>query len=462
MKNIVLVHGWSVTNLDTYGGLPERLAAEAVQRGMDLHLEHIFLSRYISFHDEVTLADIALAFEMALQERPELDSFVCITHSTGGPVVRLWWETYYAQRPSPISHLIMLAPANFGSALAQLGKGKLSRIKSFFAGVEPGQGVLDWLELGSASSWQLNQKWIEHGADLLATGTYPFVLTGQSIDRAFYDHLNTYTGEMGSDGVVRTACAQLTSRYLRVEQEFHASAPSPASTLTYAQYTESPQVPLRVLAGKSHSGNEKGIMASVTPSLDDANSAETIQALFDCMAVDSPAAYKAVYQQFEAATTAVQVAEREEHETSFHFFDTTYIHDVHSQLIFRVRDHEGHPVTDFDLLLTAGADSNPNYFPAGFAPDRQRNSKAPHTLTYYMNYSVLQQISELGLRLFPRPDTGFVRYFPCELKASTDFYQKVLRPNSTTLVDIVVHRAVSKEVFRVDAANAGVERDFSC
>eukprot|EP01031_Cornospumella_fuschlensis_P043536 gene43536-53229_t len=44
----------------------------------------------------------------------------------------------------------MLAPANFGSALAQLGKGRVGRLKAWFSGVEPGQGVLDWLELGSS------------------------------------------------------------------------------------------------------------------------------------------------------------------------------------------------------------------------------------------------------------------------------------------------------------------------
>ena len=26
---VVFVHGWSVTNIDTYGGLPDRLSAEA-------------------------------------------------------------------------------------------------------------------------------------------------------------------------------------------------------------------------------------------------------------------------------------------------------------------------------------------------------------------------------------------------------------------------------------------------
>ena len=63
------------------------------------------------------------------------DRFACITHSTGGPVVRDWWNRYYLeprQAPRcPMSHLVMLAPANFGSALAQLGKGRLSRVKAW-------------------------------------------------------------------------------------------------------------------------------------------------------------------------------------------------------------------------------------------------------------------------------------------------------------------------------------------
>jgi len=87
----------------------------------------------------------------------------------------------------------MLAPANHGSALAQLGKSRLGRIKSFFEGVEPGQHILDWLELGSDMSWQLNESWLDY--DCIAHGIYPFVLTGQKIDRQLYDTLNSYTGE---------------------------------------------------------------------------------------------------------------------------------------------------------------------------------------------------------------------------------------------------------------------------
>jgi hypothetical protein len=149
-KTVVLVHGWSVHDTETYGGLPVRL------RHLGYAVEHVWLSRYVSFQDEVRLDDLARAFEAAYRRdiAPGLgegERFACITHSTGGPVMRLWWDLFYEQgnAPCPMSHLIMLAPANFGSALAQLGKSRLSRLKfAVFDKVKPGTGVLDWLELG--------------------------------------------------------------------------------------------------------------------------------------------------------------------------------------------------------------------------------------------------------------------------------------------------------------------------
>ncbi|MGH8369954.1 MAG: esterase/lipase family protein, partial [Gammaproteobacteria bacterium] len=127
---VLLVHGWSVRNTDTYGGLPERLKLEA-RRASDLQLDvrQIWLSEYISFHNEVTIPDIARAFQAALERElgDALKSgqrFACITHSTGGPVIRAWLHHFHVatgNKNPPLSHLIMLAPANFGSALVQLG-----------------------------------------------------------------------------------------------------------------------------------------------------------------------------------------------------------------------------------------------------------------------------------------------------------------------------------------------------
>ena len=230
---VVFVHGWSVTHTDTYGQLPTRLINEAGGHNLRIRTKEIHLGRYISFHDEVRVKDVARAFEAAVREQlgtllKSGKRFVCVTHSTGGPVVREWWRRYY-QGPGtptcPMSHLIMLAPANYGSALAILGKGKLSRLSSWWSGIEPGQGVLDWLALGSEPAWTLNMDWIESESQHIGPkAVFPFVVTGQSIDRKFYDNLNTYTGELGSDGVVRVAAANRMAT-LRIRPDSETGTP---------------------------------------------------------------------------------------------------------------------------------------------------------------------------------------------------------------------------------------------
>src|SRR5687768_4951757 len=123
---IVFVHGWSVTNTDTYGGLPAALVKNAK---FELSVTHLYLAKYISFADEVKVDDIARGMQQAVATEvlPKLkrgERFACITHSTGAPVVRTWIDLYFRDTldKCPLSHLVMLAPANHGSALAQLGK----------------------------------------------------------------------------------------------------------------------------------------------------------------------------------------------------------------------------------------------------------------------------------------------------------------------------------------------------
>src|SRR5579885_1575204 len=98
---VVLVHGWSVRDPATYGGLPERLKREAGKDpGLELDVRQIWLSEYASFQNEVTLPDIARAFKSALERElgEELKAgrrFACIAHSTGGPVIRAWLQQEY-------------------------------------------------------------------------------------------------------------------------------------------------------------------------------------------------------------------------------------------------------------------------------------------------------------------------------------------------------------------------------
>ncbi|MBK7031599.1 MAG: hypothetical protein IPH45_21460 [Bacteroidales bacterium] len=99
--------------------------------------------------------------------------------------------------------------------------------------------------------------------------------------------------------------------------------------------------------------------------------------------------------------------------------------------------------------------------PGGFTLDRQQNQRNPETITYFFNYDVMKGApanqyrdeitgtDRIGLQIIPRPDKGFVRYEACGLIANSDLLVKALNPNSTTLIDIVLQRLVSKEVFRL-------------
>ncbi|MBD3267249.1 hypothetical protein GF373_11330, partial [bacterium] len=424
---VVFVHGWSVHNTATYGGLPERLTHEGERYDIEVSTRQVYLGEYISFRDQVRLRDISDAFQSAVELElrdliREKERFVCITHSTGGPVMRDWWSRYYFNNsksgPCPMSHLIMLAPANFGSALAQLGKNTLGRLKAWWEGIEPGENVLDWLELGSQDAIALNKEWIQC-EESKAIGAkkktlFPFVLTGQSIDHKLYDHVNSYTGEKGSDGVVRLAAANLNSAYVRLEQEeprlvegtdppeYEAPSLVPVEGPSFA-----PDTAFCVIPEVSHSGSDMGIMRSVAAEADSAHGAILVKRIFECIQVQGMAKYRSRCKNFKKITATVQEEDQE-------------VHSRYAMLLFRVQDDKGYPLEDFDLLLTAGDDYSPDKLPKGFFVDRQRNKKHPGTITYYVNYDVIkgcdpkyveekevrpksEGAKKLGIKVIPRP-----------------------------------------------------------
>lgn len=474
---VVFVHGWGVTHTKTYGHLPERLAAEASAIGLDISVREIFLGKYVSFRDEVRLEDISHAFEAAVQrELKKLvvrhGRFACITHSTGGPVVRDWLRRYHSRGTPPLSHLVMLAPANFGSALAQLGKGRLSRLKTWFEGVEPGAGVLDWLELGSSPAWDLNLDWIKDGhGRVSARRFFPFVIMGQTIDRKLFDHLSSYTGENGSDGVVRVAAANLNATHVRLEQEAprRLQGRMQALRLRLDETSRAPETAMCVVPGKSHSGGSKGVMRSVKRRRGSAADEHTLAAILDALAVRSISGYRSLCRDFDRRTAEVQEAERLEIVKRVLVRDTRFIHDRCSMVIFRLRDEQGYPIEDFDLLLTAGKNHDPNHLPQGFFLDRQQNRRDRSSLTYFFNFDVmlgadsvhtrdgdlvreaLPGTDMLGLKIQPRPTEGFVHYLPCDLQASAELLREVLQPNQTSLIEIVLRRVVREGVFRMDS-----------
>jgi hypothetical protein len=460
MTTLVFVHGWSVTNTSTYGRLPQQLQQHAAAAGLTLTLANIWLSEYVSFDDAVTMPDLVRAFDHALRDLHLVDaSFACVTHSTGGPVVREWLR---AQRDKPathstikLSHLVMLAPANFGSALAQLGKGMLGRLKSWFAGVDPGQRILDWLELGSAESLSLNLDYI-HSDDPVKRGQYLFVLTGDRPDRKLYDHLNSYTGEDGSDGVVRIAAANLNAHHAVLSPQVGTRAGVDTLALNLSR---GPRCAFKLIAGAAHSGDELGIMASAAPA--------TVQAILRCLQIRNADDYEALCDVFERENAA-RDADKVELEPAGPFAPRVHIHDPRSLLIVRLADEAGEPLTGAGFLLTAGAQASADLLPDGFMLDRQANSKQRTTISLFLDHSLLAGDARVadprnsrktlraavashrpyGVSVQPVDLVGLVHHALARSATGDDLFA-MLGPHQTTVLDVVLPRKIHEGVFRL-------------
>lgn len=458
MTTLVFVHGWSVTSTATYGALPQRLQQRATAEGIPLDIADIWLSEYVSFDDVVTMSDLVRAFDHALRDLHLLDCrFACITHSTGGPVVREWLR---AQRDRPgavstirLTHLMMLAPANFGSALAQLGKGVLGKLRAWNDGVEPGQRILDWLELGSAESLSLNLDHI-YGDDPSQNGQYLFVLTGDRPDRSLYDHVNSYTGEDGSDGVVRIAAANLNAHHAVLARERGAS-----NDLLALHLATAPRTAFKLIPGASHSGDEQGIMASA-PEV-------TIDALLRCLRVNDAADYTQLCTDFDAEN-ALRDVEKVELESVGPFPSRVHIHDPRSLLIVRLTDESSEPLFGSRLLLNAGTPPNPDWMPEGFMLDRQANSRHANVVSFFLNHALLAGTTRVGdpanrrrtLRdriaphrpygasVLPGDLSGLVHHALASTSVDDDLFETI-GPHQTTVLDVVLPRKVHEGVFRL-------------
>lgn len=462
---LVFIHGWGVTSTTTYGELPQALVKLA-PASLALQVQHIYLGRYISFNDAVTLDDIAIAFEAARLRELGDSEFSVITHSTGGPLIRQWLARYYGSATdgvshlgqgvaggsaeqlraslsrSPLTHLVMLAPANHGSALAQLGKSRVSRLKAWFDGVEPGQQVLDWLELGSDGQHRLNLQWLNW--DLLSAQIYPFVLTGESIDSALYDYVNSYTGEVGSDGVVRVCAANMNFVY-GVLQQGEAQCRSYNGQFEQRftlQQLKQPQqeCAFEVLPRASHSHKKMGILNSVTRR--NADKKPVVQRILACLSVTNSHDYRQLSAQMSHASASQRTG------------------SPCCMLVLRISDHLGYRVTDFDLYLLAGDDYHPGKLPRGLVIDKQRNSVNGNVITLYLDARKLAKISagKLGIKLVARPESGFTYYKSAEFHCMPAQLAQLITADKTLMLDLIIQRHIAANT--VQLTHVGEEPDF--
>jgi hypothetical protein len=331
----------------------------------------------------------------------------------------------------------MLAPANHGSALAALGKARVGRLKAWFQGVEPGQQVLDWLCLGSDEQWELNTNSLSYNYALSAF--YPFVLTGNTHEEKFYDFLNSYLIEPGSDGVVRIAGANMNYCYISLVQdrtEIIRQKPPTCALKQVGAVKKSKPVPLGVFDCYSHTGKNKGIMESIKP---DDIQAPVVTGILKCLQVHNTNDYRARFNELAEQTEQQQSGT-----------------ERYCMLVFDIHDDEGHRIKkeDYDLFLLAGKKHQPQQLPVGFFQDKQMNKKTSR-LVYYLDADRMGAIQDgaFGIRVVARPSTGFSCYQAAEYHTNDITLSHLIEPNQTTYIDIQLHRFVDKNVFRFDSAS---------
>lgn len=213
---LLIIHGWS--------GKSEHL------KPLSDHLKQagfkvvdIWLADYLSMNDEITIQDLGQAMGKALKankipESPK--SFDVIVHSTGGLVIRQYLVHYFYGQPQncPINRLVMLAPANFGSPRANLGKsmiGRLAKGWKWDGTFQTGTRILDALELASSISWQLAELDLFNPNNQVfrTNNIFTTILIGTD---TYTDAFGRISHENGSDGTIRVSCANLNAAYIKI------------------------------------------------------------------------------------------------------------------------------------------------------------------------------------------------------------------------------------------------------
>ena len=170
-RKMLIVHGYS----DASSSFKDDLGQFFVDHG-EYGKEDICYADYSSMDDQATFRDFADKLDedyekLRVEKGFEDEQIDVACHSTGALVVRAWLAMRFARRTRreldllcPVEHLLMFAPANFGSDLARMGQSLLGKAKATFFSkhshsedfMESGRRVLQGLEPASPFQWELS------------------------------------------------------------------------------------------------------------------------------------------------------------------------------------------------------------------------------------------------------------------------------------------------------------------
>jgi pimeloyl-ACP methyl ester carboxylesterase len=453
MRNpVIIVHGWSDSSKSF-----EALAQKLIANGF--HVKDLWLGDYISKDDTVSISDIAKRMEEVLQSDKFLlpgQTFDAVVHSTGGLVVR-HWLTMFDRGRGRLKRLVMLAPANFGSGLAVMGKSMLGRItKGFDNWLQTGTEILNSLELGSPYQWQLaNQDLFESAHGLASSsnapiydeaGCLPFVLTGT---KGYSSLLRRALNEDGADGTVRAASANLSAYGLTLDFSNDSGL---VGAEVWTRQGKHERFAFRILPREDHSSIVTG---------ESADTFTLIKKSLDCPMSNKE--YKKLVDEWLVANEAV-----------FHRDDAPNRH--YFQLNTFVVDDQGNHVPDHFIEFIGEKNTKENndmaldVFQRFVLKKADANSINLACKTFYLDRTALMEKfyqneeagtpSQLRVSISASPPGPHSRYFDStKIGASGDYTlhleddmkksERWLRRHSTHFLKIVIPRRPTAAVFKL-------------
>jgi hypothetical protein len=313
-------------------------------------------------------------------------------------------------------------------------------------------------------------------------GVYESVMVGSQADPGWFMAPIRYAKEDGSDGVVRVSASNLNFNYVRFEptatarrltwDEVRAQVDLAQSgdshkmgrRQLYKVAEESrpgvggrPEIPFAILDHCAHSG-DTGVVTGLGPR-------KQLLPLLDSALKATPDSWSGLRGEFMRATrdTYGSVRERQSEAKSTRLLeDAMAQYEGHAQVIVRLRDQDGRPVRHSGVFFDNVTDGPARSLPfVKLVEDKHVNELTPNIATLYLRTDKFNaeagiwenRLSEVkGCYLevtATEPQSDDIAYLPFWYRFSSNNLLDFIRPNQTTIVDIVLLRVPSPSVYRM-------------
>ncbi len=453
-SKLLIIHGYS-DGATSFTALRDFFVTSGAYQRPD-----VFLLNYDSLDDESAFEDFADKLDEDYQKLFQSERIDVACHSTGALVARAWLRMHYQRQvaagviapASPVEHLLMFAPANFGSDLARLGQSFLGKFRSTFFNsnhqgedfFESGRVVLQGLEPASPFQWSLSADDL-HGDGYFNVGlgerkvSFPFVFSGGRAYGGLEGRLVPSRSKAGTDGTVRICGTSLNTRKCVVDFA------QPVVRPVWVPERKFPVIPFAIFGEFNHGS----IVDGEKQFKEGSNSAGALA--LEALKINTFADYATLAQRFDQA------------------LKQKYSGDDYQQFFFKVIDDVGFSITDYYLdfyvLLPTGAVDGKltAEFDKEFESEFTRHSADGSCRVLLLNVTnlrkYLQKLRQARARLVfditAKPPSSQVKYLPGYAVVfdgaapATGNEPTFLFPNTTTLVEIILNRQESDKVLHL-------------